>query len=58
VIRRLRRRHFAIWVTLAILLPLLLIAALRARRSAPVGPIPEALAPYAVPADDVAGTSR
>jgi hypothetical protein len=53
VIHRLRRRHFAIWVALAILLPFLLVAALRARRAPPIVPIPDALAPYATPADDV-----
>jgi hypothetical protein len=58
VIRRLRRRHLAIWVALALLLPLLLVAALRARRPVPVVPLPDALAPYAAPADDVVEPAR
>jgi hypothetical protein len=52
MIRALRRRHLAIWVALAILLPVLLVVALRARRDPPASELPEALAPYAVPADD------
>lgn len=58
MIRTLRRRHLAVWIVLAILIPVLLYAALRARRSAPAGAIPEALAPYAAPADDVAESSK
>ena len=55
MIRALRRRHRAIWVALAIVLPLLLWAALRARRPAALQELPAALAPHAAPADDAAG---
>lgn len=55
MIRTLRGRHQAIWLALALLLPLLLVAALRARRERPTQPLPAELAPYAVPADDAAG---
>lgn len=58
MIRVLRRRHFALWLAFAILLPLLLVVALRARRSVPVEPLPAALAPDAVPADDLPGGER
>jgi hypothetical protein len=53
VIRTLRRRHLAIWLALAILLPVLLVAALRARHAIPTQELPAALSPAAVPADDV-----
>jgi len=36
VIRRLRRRHRAIWLALAVLLPVLYLVALAARRPAPL----------------------
>ena len=58
MIRSLRRRHLAVWIALALLLPLLLFAALRARHPAARAPIPEPLAPYAVPADDAAAAPR
>lgn len=58
MIRALRRRHLAIWIALALLLPLLLFAALRARHTPAGSPIPEALAPYAVPADDAGAAPR
>lgn len=58
MIRALRSRHLAIWIALAILLPLLLFAALRARRAVPVEPLPAALVPDARPADDLAGAAR
>ena len=54
MIRSLRRRHLATWIALAVLLPVLLYAALRARRTPPTQDLPEALAPLAVPADDEA----
>ena len=53
MIRSLRRRHRAVWIALAIALPLLFLAALRARRAPATQELPPALAPYAVPADDV-----
>ena len=52
MIRSLRRRHLATWIALAILLPVLLYAALRARRTPPTQELPEALAPLSAPADD------
>jgi hypothetical protein len=58
MIRALRRRHFAVWIALAVLLPLLVLAAIRARRETAPRPLPDALAPHAVPADDVAEGSR
>jgi hypothetical protein len=56
VIRALRRRHLALWLALAILLPVLFVCALRARREPPLQDLPAALAPQAVPADDVSGS--
>jgi hypothetical protein len=35
MIRSLRRRHLAIWLGLAVLLPILFVAALRARHAEP-----------------------
>jgi glucan phosphoethanolaminetransferase (alkaline phosphatase superfamily) len=58
MIRALRRRHLALWIVLAILLPVLFICALRARRQPPVQELPAALAPQAAPADDVARGER
>ena len=58
MIRALRRRHRAIWIALAVALPLLFLAALRARRAPATQELPAALAPYAAPADDVPGKSR
>ena len=52
MIRALRRRHRAIWIGLAIVLPILLYAALRARRATPTQELPATLAPHAAPADD------
>jgi hypothetical protein len=57
VIRALRRRHLALWIALAILLPVLFVCALRARRETPLQELPAALAPQAVPADDISGNS-
>ena len=58
MIRSLRRRHLAIWFVLALLLPLLLVAALRARRDRPAGELPPELAPYSAPADDLPQAAR
>ncbi|MFN7940258.1 MAG: hypothetical protein U0X73_01555 [Thermoanaerobaculia bacterium] len=44
MIRAHRRRHRALWWALAALLPLLLVAAIRARREIPRQPLPAALA--------------
>ena len=44
MIRRLRRRHRATWIAIAILLPLLYVVALATRRPAPtVDSLPEAI---------------
>jgi hypothetical protein len=43
VIRQLRARHYRMVIVLAVLLPLLLIAAVAARKNFPVRPIPSAL---------------
>ena len=58
MIRSLRRRHRAIWIALAILLPVLFVAALRARREPATQELPPALAPHAAPADDSAERPR
>ena len=52
MIRALRARHRAIWLLLALLLPLLLLAAVRARHAPAVQELPAAIVPHAVPADD------
>jgi hypothetical protein len=43
MIRQLRARHYRMVIVLAVLLPLLLIAAVAARKNFPVRPIPPAL---------------
>lgn len=48
----LRRAHRWIWLALALVLPLLLVFALRARRALPLEALPPALATEALPADD------
>lgn len=48
----LRSAHRWIWLALAILLPALLILAVRARTSLPLQELPPALAPAALPSDD------
>lgn len=52
MIRGLRTAHRWIWLLLALLLPMLLMMALRARQSVPRQELPAALAPEAQPADD------
>ncbi|MEO8195664.1 MAG: hypothetical protein ABI689_02965 [Thermoanaerobaculia bacterium] len=52
MIRRLRTAHRWIWLLLALLLPVLLVVALRARQPLPLQELPAALAPDAQPADD------
>jgi hypothetical protein len=44
MIRQLRERHFRMAILLAVLVPLLLIAALAARRRFPTQPLPPPLA--------------
>ncbi len=51
----LRSAHRWIWLALAILLPALLFLAVRARTAPPVQELPSALAPAALPSDDVDG---
>ncbi len=48
----LRRAHRWIWLALAILLPALLVLAVRARIALPVQELPAVLAPDAQSADD------
>jgi hypothetical protein len=55
VIRAHRRRHRVIWWALAALLPLLLAAALRARREIPRQPLPAALAGGTTPDSGATG---
>jgi hypothetical protein len=51
VIHRLRRRHRRIWLALAVVLPLVYVLALAARRPPPVmESLPEPLAAVAAPA--------
>jgi hypothetical protein len=57
LIRALRRRHLAIWIALALLLPILLITAIRARRTLPLQELPASLVPDSLPADDAVGAS-
>ena len=52
MIRALRTAHRWIWLLLAILLPMLLVLALRARQPMPLQDLPAALAPSAQPSDD------
>lgn len=47
----LRKTHRWIWLALAILLPALLVIAVRARTSLPVQELPAVLAPDAQPSD-------
>ncbi|MEO7795654.1 MAG: hypothetical protein ABIV06_12865 [Thermoanaerobaculia bacterium] len=57
MIRPLRTFHRWIWILLALLLPVLLLAAWRARQPlspTPLQDLPAALAPDAQPADDSA----
>lgn len=51
----LRSAHRWIWLALALLLPALLFLAVRARTALPVQELPSALAPAALPSDDVDG---
>jgi hypothetical protein len=52
MIAELRSAHRWIWLLLALLLPLLVVMALRARTTLPIEDLPPALAPAAEPADD------
>ncbi|MDQ1349363.1 MAG: hypothetical protein QG573_2742 [Acidobacteriota bacterium] len=48
----LRTAHRWIWLLLALLLPWLLVMAVRARQELPLQQLPAALAPAAQPSDD------
>lgn len=52
MIGHLRSAHRWIWLALAILLPALLVFAMRARTEPPLQELPPALAPAALPSDD------
>lgn len=47
----LRTAHRWIWLLLALLLPALLMLAIRAREEPPLQELPAALAPHALPSD-------
>jgi hypothetical protein len=52
MIAGLRSAHRWIWLLLALLLPLLMVLAVRARTTLPLEELPPALAPAAEPSDD------